>query len=440
AVEQIAIARFGQQVGRARTLRDPRPEPAFWHAAFGFRDTGGRLGDQRPLGCFVEHALPLGVGPAMAHDLVAAGATGGEKLRRVLVHRAVDQRRHRQVQRIEDIQQVPGTNPVAPVAPGVVQHVGRRPAGRQLGTQPLAEREVFEIEGKVDGEPLAVGPRIVAPPAQRNVVVAAMRQQVHQQNVASEIPMGYGYTTCEEAAGVARADLGVGGVLTATSAVLPASSAGTDVPRRLAAPVWVTALLIVLAFLVIYPLLMLVFGALSDSNPVVDGFGAFRPSIKHFFSVLGNENVHLAFVNALVACGGGTVLAVVIGVAFSWIVVRTNTPARGFLARATLVPPLVAGVAWGILGSPKTGLLNTTLKWLDIDFRFDFYSMSGLIVVFGIYYAPYVYMFTASALRNMDPSLEEASEVSGASAFTTLFTVTFPLSAPALLAGSPHFF
>src|SRR5437879_12674724 len=36
----------------------------------------------------------------------------------------------------------------------------------------------------------------------------------------------------------------------------------------------------------------------------------------------------------------------------------------------------------------------------------------------------------------MAPSLEEASEVSGASAFTTLFTVTFPLIAPAILAGS----
>ncbi|MBY0321133.1 MAG: iron ABC transporter permease [Reyranella sp.] len=185
---------------------------------------------------------------------------------------------------------------------------------------------------------------------------------------------------------------------------------------------------------------MLVFGALSDSNPIVDGFGAFRPSAKHFLDVLANENVHLAFFNALAACGGGTILAVVIGLAFSWIVVRTNTPFRGFIAGASLiplfVPPLVAGVAWGILGSPKTGLLNTMLKWMGVDFRFDFYSMSGLIIVFGIYYAPYVYMFTASALRNMDPSLEEASEVSGASAFTTLFTVTFPLIAPAILAGS----
>ncbi|WP_421997695.1 ABC transporter permease [Reyranella sp.] len=229
--------------------------------------------------------------------------------------------------------------------------------------------------------------------------------------------------------------------MTATSAdALPVAREASGVSRRWAAPLWVSALLIVLAFLVIYPLLMLVFGALSDSNPVVDGFGAFRPSVKHFLDVLGNENVHLAFFNALAACGGGTVLAVVIGLAFSWIVVRTNTPFKGFIAGASMVPlfvpPLVAGVAWGILGSPKTGLLNIVLKWMGIDFRFDFYSMSGLIIVFGIYYAPYVYMFTASALRNMDPSLEEASEVSGASAFTTLFTVTFPLIAPAILAGS----
>ena len=228
--------------------------------------------------------------------------------------------------------------------------------------------------------------------------------------------------------------------MTATNAAaLAESSNAASVPRRLAVPLWVGALLILLAFLVIYPVLMLVFGALSDSNPVVDGFGKFRPSLDHFAQVLANENVHLAFFNALLACGGGTALAVVIGLAFSWIVVRTDTPAKGFIAGASMiplfVPPLVAGVAWSILGSPKTGLLNTAFKWIGIDWRVDFYSMAGLILVFGIYYAPYVYMFTSSALRNMDPSLEEASEVSGASAFATLFTVTFPLIAPAILAG-----
>lgn len=229
--------------------------------------------------------------------------------------------------------------------------------------------------------------------------------------------------------------------MTATSAAaLPVTTDAAPIARRFAVPLWVGALLLILTFLVIYPLLMLFFGAISDSNPVIDGFGKFNPSLTHFLAVLGNENVRLAFFNALAACGGGTILAVVIGLAFSWIVVRTNTPFKGFIAGASMiplfVPPLVAGVAWSILGSPKTGLLNTALKWMGVDFRFDFYSMSGLILVFGFYYAPYVYMFTASALRNMDPSLEEASEVSGASAFTTLFTVTFPLIAPAILAGS----
>jgi iron(III) transport system permease protein len=55
--------------------------------------------------------------------------------------------------------------------------------------------------------------------------------------------------------------------------------------------------------------------------------------------------------------------------------------------------------------------------------------------VFGMYYAPYVYMFTASALRNMDPSLEEAAEISGVGPVRTLFTITFPLIAPAIISG-----
>ena len=72
---------------------------------------------------------------------------------------------------------------------------------------------------------------------------------------------------------------------------------------------------------------------------------------------------------------------------------------------------------------------------MGIEWRFNVYSMGGLICIFGIYYAPYVYMFTASALRNMDPSLEEAAEVTGATALRTMFTVTFPLIAPAIISG-----
>jgi iron(III) transport system permease protein len=209
--------------------------------------------------------------------------------------------------------------------------------------------------------------------------------------------------------------------------------------RRAAEGLWVALLLAILAFLVVYPVLMLLLGALTDTNPVIDGFGVFRLSIANFTTVLSNPNVGEALLNTLIACGGGTAVAVAIGLTFSWIVVRTNTPCKGFIAAVSMLPlfapPLVAGIAWVILGSPKTGLINTMFKWIGLDWRVDFYTLSGLIFVFGVYYAPYVYMFTASALRNMDPSLEEAAEVAGASAFATLFSVTFPLIMPAIISG-----
>ena len=216
-------------------------------------------------------------------------------------------------------------------------------------------------------------------------------------------------------------------------------SGQSGLKRQIVRWAWVAILVAILAFLVIYPVLMLLLGALTDTNPVVDGFGVFRLSVANFITVLGNPNVGEALVDTLIACGGGTAIAVVIGLFFSWIVVRTNTPGKRFIGAASMLPlfapPLVAGVAWVILGSPKTGLINTFFKWLDLGWRVDFYTLSGLVFVFGIYYAPYVYMFTASALRNMDPSLEEAAEVSGASAFSTLFSVTFPLIMPAILSG-----
>ena len=209
--------------------------------------------------------------------------------------------------------------------------------------------------------------------------------------------------------------------------------------RGVLAAAWVLLLLAILTFLVAYPLLTLLLGALTDTNPVVEGFSLAHLSITNFLTVLSNPNVGEALFNTLVACGGGTLIAVAIGLMFSWIVVRTNTPFKRFIAAASILPlfapPLVAGVAWTILGSPKTGLINTMFKWMHLDLHVDFYSLPGLVFVFGIYYAPYVYMFTASALRNMDPSLEEAAEISGASAFATLFSVTFPLIMPAIISG-----
>ncbi|GAC1346166.1 MAG: iron ABC transporter permease [Acetobacteraceae bacterium] len=208
---------------------------------------------------------------------------------------------------------------------------------------------------------------------------------------------------------------------------------------RIARGLWVGALLLILGFLVIYPVFMLLLGALTGGDPVVDGYQLSAVSLDSFIAVLSNPNVHLALANSLIACTGGTLVAVLIGLAFAWIVVRTDTPCKGLIAATGLlplfVPPLVGGVAWAILGSPKTGLINTVLARAGVEWRINLYSMVGIVTVFGMYYAPYVYMFVSAALKNMDPTLEEAAEMSGASSVRTILTVTFPLIAPAIVSG-----
>src|SRR4051812_19419049 len=134
------------------------------------------------------------------------------------------------------------------------------------------------------------------------------------------------------------------------SIAAPGRRAGQRARAGLAGWLWTGLLLAVLAFLVLYPIFMLLFGAVTGVNPVVDTFHASDMSIDNFTAVLANPNVHSALLNSFVACTGGTALALAIGLAFAWIVVRTNTPWKGLIATAGLlplfVPPLVAAVAW----------------------------------------------------------------------------------------------
>jgi iron(III) transport system permease protein len=96
--------------------------------------------------------------------------------------------------------------------------------------------------------------------------------------------------------------------------------------QRFWAGAWVALLLAILGFLVIYPILLLLIGAFTDTNPVVEGISLSHLSVANFLTVLANPNVAEALFNTLLVCGGGTLIAVVIGLAFSGIVVRTNTP------------------------------------------------------------------------------------------------------------------
>jgi len=188
-------------------------------------------------------------------------------------------------------------------------------------------------------------------------------------------------------------------------------------------------------FLVIYPLLTLCW-ALYRYNPVVEGFSLAHLSPANFLTVLVNPNVAEALANTLIACGGGTLIAVVIG----WVFLdrrahtrRSRVSSRPPAILPLFAPPLVAGVAWAILGSPKTGLINTMSNGSTSTGAWTFYSLGDWFRI--RIYTRHTATCHLSALRNMESSLEEAAEISGASAFATLFSVTFPLIMPAIVSG-----
>ncbi|MBS7743090.1 MULTISPECIES: iron ABC transporter permease [unclassified Chelatococcus] len=139
-----------------------------------------------------------------------------------------------------------------------------------------------------------------------------------------------------------------------------------------------------------------------------------------------------------------TTLALCIGATFAWINERTDANlgfAADILPLVPLLVPQIAGVTgWVTLLSPQAGFLNAALRNVLAAFGFEFdtgpiniFSYAGLICVMTLYLVPYGYLIISSALQQLNPSLEEAARISGASPFKTLRRVTLPAIKPAIM-------
>jgi iron(III) transport system permease protein len=192
---------------------------------------------------------------------------------------------------------------------------------------------------------------------------------------------------------------------------------------------------VAMAIVVVVPLLIvLIQGFLSYEQ------GAWHFTLSHVEGVFRGWRYWVALLNTLIIGLGATAIACAVGVPMAWLFARTNLPGRGLLEKlATIpifIPPFVGAIAWILLAAPRIGVFNFPFRALVIGEPFNVYTLTGIAWVIGIYLAPYVMMIVAAALRSMDPSLEEAAQVSGLSRLRTATTVTLPLVAPAILSGA----
>jgi iron(III) transport system permease protein len=167
---------------------------------------------------------------------------------------------------------------------------------------------------------------------------------------------------------------------------------------------------------------------------------AFALTARNLERVLSEEIYWTALANTLLVGGGAALGSTVIGTALAWIFVRTDTPGRGVLEQISqipiFIPPFVGAVAWALLFAPRVGAGNRILAAIGVPLEFDIYTRVGMLLVMSIYLAPYVMMMVAAAMRGVDPSLEEAAQVSGLSRWRTALQITVPLLSPAILSGA----
>lgn len=193
----------------------------------------------------------------------------------------------------------------------------------------------------------------------------------------------------------------------------------------------ISAIVLFLLVFNVFPMCYLIFRSFFVDN------GFTLSAFKRIYTYPLNWN---ALRNTLVTAGLSMVFGVMIAFPLAWLVGRTDMYGRRFFrtlfVMTYMVPPYVGAMAWLRLLNPRVGTLNVLIANIFglSENPFNIYTIGGLVWVLTTFYYPYAFITISRAMEKMDPSLEEASKISGASPLKTVMTVTFPIMLPSIVA------
>jgi iron(III) transport system permease protein len=155
-------------------------------------------------------------------------------------------------------------------------------------------------------------------------------------------------------------------------------------------------------------------------------------TLRHYKEALGNGLVVPSIQNSLLYAGCATLLALIIGLAVAWVVVRSDLKWRNLLDHIVMLPLAVPGLvmAFGYLALSQEGK------------AFHFLIGTGgspfllLVIAYAFRRLPYIVRSAIAGLQQSNPALEEAAKSLGASPARMLRKIAIPLIGANLLAGS----
>ena len=184
--------------------------------------------------------------------------------------------------------------------------------------------------------------------------------------------------------------------------------------------VWAVALFIVL------PLLAVVYVSFSSKSYFVFPPAGF--SLRWYANIGSNPIFLTSFVRSVLVGLLVTAITGALAIPAAWALTRVQFRGRGtiltFLMAPLLLPTLVLALA--LLA------FYTTLRWND--------TLIGLLAAHTVVTLPYFLRSVLVSLATLDPALLEASELLGASPWSTFRHVLLPLAKPGVLAGATFSF
>lgn len=185
----------------------------------------------------------------------------------------------------------------------------------------------------------------------------------------------------------------------------------------------------------IAPMMVVAFASVTDA----DGGMTFANYARILFDRYHWDVVWVTFRIGAVT----TLISVLIGYPLAWYLVRVvKWPAWRRACIILLIVPLftsniVRSFGWMVLLG-RNGLVNDGLLASGVIERPVRFLGTETGILIGLVYIllPFVVLAVGNGLSKVDPSLEQASADLGATPATTFWTITFPLSLPALMAGS----
>jgi len=195
-----------------------------------------------------------------------------------------------------------------------------------------------------------------------------------------------------------------------------------------------TLLWSVIAFLVLYPLSILVIESFKIARTSSWGIGNYLEFFQEAYYLK-------TFGNTLLLSSLVLLTTTLFGVPLAYILARYRHWGKTVFTALILLPivlPAFAGVFAFIIFFGKYGTLNLIL--LDsglIKTPINFiYGLHGLVFIQSLHMLPFIVLGLSAGFTNIDPSFEEAAEVEGAGGFWRFLTVTLPLCTPTYLAGA----